>query len=177
MHIVVVQRICKKREKRQGRIAFVWGGVQSTRAPGVVQNERDLKELRKSSLLCTLLARVNKDGTIIFLNAQLEKLFGYQRSKLLHRKVELLLPERLRDVHARHRADFNANPRLRPMGAIGHALLGRRKCGQEFPVEISLSPIVTSHSLHFISTAMRCQRTKRDGRAYRCVRASQIDLM
>jgi PAS domain S-box-containing protein len=85
---------------------------------------------------------VDAAGTIIIVNSQTERLFGYTRRELIGQPVEMLVPDRVR---ANHQADRNAyvtDPKLRPMGA-GRPLSGRTKAGEEFPVEISLSPLVT----------------------------------
>jgi len=83
---------------------------------------------------------VDAAGRIVIVNAQVERLFGYQRAELLDQPVELLLPEALRPVHQRHRDAYSAAPRTRPMGS-GLDLSARRKDGSTFPVEISLSTI------------------------------------
>jgi PAS domain S-box-containing protein len=82
----------------------------------------------------------NADGTIIIINAQTEKLFGFTRHEIVGKKVELLIPERFQHNHAQHREGYVENPKVRGMGA-GMELFGRRKDGSEFPVEISLSPL------------------------------------
>jgi PAS domain S-box-containing protein len=82
---------------------------------------------------------VDQDGRITFVNRRTEELFGYDRSKLLGERVELLVPERFRERHLAHRAGYGADPQTREMGA--HLdLYGLRSNGSEFPVEISLSP-------------------------------------
>jgi PAS domain S-box-containing protein len=85
---------------------------------------------------------VGNEGKIVLVNKQTEKLFGYPREELLGQPVEILVPARFRTAHAHYRSMYYANPSVRPMGA-GLQLHGRRKDGTEFPVEISLSPLVT----------------------------------
>jgi two-component system cell cycle sensor histidine kinase/response regulator CckA len=81
---------------------------------------------------------VNHKGVIEVVNNKAEELFGYSREELIGEMLEMLLPERLRHQHAGHRKDYFSRPRARPMG-IGLDLAGRRKNGQEFPIEISLN--------------------------------------
>ena len=82
----------------------------------------------------------DSQGRIVRVNAQLEKLFGYQRQELQGELLEVLLPDRFRQAHQRHRDEYNAEPSLRPMGT-GMNLFARRRDGVEFPVDIMLSPM------------------------------------
>ena len=83
---------------------------------------------------------VDEDGRILTLNAVTEKSFGYSREELLGQPVEVLVPDHVRANHAGYRSRYRAHPVTRPMGS-GLELLGRRKNGSTFPVEISLSPV------------------------------------
>jgi PAS domain S-box-containing protein len=96
---------------------------------------------------------VDAKGRIMLVNAQAEHMFGYPRDEILGKKIETLLPDRVRAKHKGHRASFAKSPNLRPMGE-GLDLLGRRSDGSEFPVEISLSPVEGSDG-SYVSSVIR----------------------
>ena len=96
---------------------------------------------------------VDTSRRIQVVNSQTEKLFGYPRAELIDNTIEMLIPERFREGHPAKFAAFVQNAHTRPM-ASGLELLGERKDGSEFPVEISLSPVVTEDGL-LVSSAIR----------------------
>lgn len=96
---------------------------------------------------------VDADGRVVRLNAQAERLFGYAPEELVGRRVERLLPERLRGAHIGHRRGYFADPRTRAMGANLN-LHARRKDGSDFAAEISLAPIRLNGS-DFVAAAVR----------------------
>ena len=99
------------------------------------QNLRLMVERSMSGIIV-----VNARGEITSVNAQTEKMFGYERSELIGRPIEILVPDRFQAEHRRSRDRFLGAPLIRPMGA-GRDLFGRRRDGTEFAVEIGLSPL------------------------------------
>jgi PAS domain S-box-containing protein len=94
---------------------------------------------------------VNRQGEIVRVNSQTERLFGYSRDELLSHSVEMLVPERVRNKHPEYRAGYFDAPEVRPMGAR-MSLYGLHKDGHEIPVEISLSPLESEEGMLVISS-------------------------
>lgn len=97
-------------------------------------------------------------GEVRYANIETERMFGYRREDLIGRSIDLLVPARLRRLHASFRQGFVANPSRRAMG-VGRDLKARRRDGSEFPVEVGLVPVETPSGL--VVTAMVVDITER----------------
>ena len=93
---------------------------------------------------------VGETGHIVVANGHAERMFGYEEGELQGMLVDTLVPNGMREQHVGRRAGYFLQPRVRAMGA-GAELRGRRKSGEEFPVEVSLSPLDTDDGLVVIS--------------------------
>lgn len=83
-------------------------------------------------------AKIISDGhVIIAANEEVAATFGYHASDLIGKSVDTLLPEAVRERHAKHRAGYVRHPKNRPMGA-GGVLKARHKDGSEFSVVVNL---------------------------------------
>ncbi|MES2263294.1 MAG: PAS domain S-box protein [Pseudomonadota bacterium] len=102
----------------------------------------------------------NASGRVVLANSQAVALFGYRPGELRGKSLECLMPRRFRDAHVGHRDAYFHGPQSRPMGA-GRDLYGLRKDGEEFPVEISLSPISTEEGTLIMSAIRDISERKR----------------
>jgi PAS domain S-box-containing protein len=93
---------------------------------------------------------VTREAKIMRINAQFGDLFGYTEEELAGRDLHLLIPERFRSRHRNNLAGYFEKPRARPMGT-SLTIYGLRKDGSEFPVDISLSPLVTDGELFTVA--------------------------
>lgn len=83
---------------------------------------------------------VGPDGQMLLVNAEAERIFGYDRREMVGHPIEILLPQRAREKHRDSRARYGDNPHRRVSDA-GLDLVGRRRDGSEVPVEVLLSPL------------------------------------
>jgi len=104
------------------------------------KSEKKFKDLLESAPDAMVI--VNRAAEIVLVNARAVTLFGWRREELLGQKLEKLIPGRFRVSHAGNENVFFAHPHLRPMGP-GLKIFALRKNGNEFPADISLSPLET----------------------------------
>lgn len=102
--------------------------------------EATLRSLFESAPDCVVVC--DREGRIVCVNPQAEKMFGYAGADLLGRTVETLLPERSRALHVDRRTACLTAPDHRPVDATFTA---RRRDGTEFPVEVMLSSMERAH--------------------------------
>ena len=120
-------------------------------------------------------------GTIVRVNEQAAALFGYARSELERRSLDMLLPERFHVAYVAHRLSYISRPRPRPMGE-GLDLVGQRKDGSEFSVDISVQPVLLEQALHVlgairdVSTQRRLERERVQQTEQLVVQSALINL-
>jgi PAS domain S-box-containing protein len=88
---------------------------------------------------------INEKGEIIIFNKQAENLFGYQRNEMIGEPLEKLMPVKFQETHKSNIQDYFKMPGTRQMGSRKKELFGVRKNGEQFPVDISLSVLLTAN--------------------------------
>ncbi|WP_115720300.1 sensor histidine kinase [Gallaecimonas mangrovi] len=89
-------------------------------------------------------------GTIRYVNQRTMDLFRGNFDDFVGQQVELLIPEHLHQRHRHSRSQFAKTPKLRDMGS-GLELKGRRLDGEEFPIDVMLSPMDRDGDLHVMA--------------------------
>jgi PAS domain S-box-containing protein len=96
---------------------------------------------------------VNVGGDIVLLNVQTEKQFGYSRDELIGQKVKNIIPEGFAERLIADGTRSAAEALAQQIGT-GIELIGRRKDGSEFPIEIMLSPLESLEGI-LVTAAIR----------------------
>ena len=148
--------------------------LASTEAPFSLGSEESFRLLLEAAPDAMVI--VDRGGSILLINSQTENLFGYAREELLGRQIEILVPERFRAAHPGHRLGYFGETRVRSMGA-GLELYGLRKNGSEFPVEISLSPLIIKNEVVVTSAIRDITERKRAEEKFRGLLESAPDAM
>ena len=80
----------------------------------------------------------DKSGHITYFNQGAERIFGYAARDVISRPLTLLMPQRFHDAHRQGLARFLTTGEARVVGRTVE-LVGQRKDGTEFPLELSLA--------------------------------------
>jgi protein-histidine pros-kinase len=131
--------------------ALLWAGRDVTQ-PRLLQAALHL-EARYGELLESTpdgMLLVGETGHVVVANGHAARMFGYEHDELQGMLVETLVPNGLHQRPSGRRGGHFLQPRARALGA-GAELVGRRKTGEEFPVEVTLSPLRTDDGMVVIS--------------------------
>lgn len=128
--------------EHEGRGAVMTMCIDVTDREAAVAALGQSEQKRKAFLESAASGIVAADGSgcITYVNAETGRMFGYSPDELVGQAVEVLVPEDSRSDHVSLRERYMKRPRRRPMGH-GRDLLGQRKDGTRFPVEVTLSPV------------------------------------
>jgi PAS domain S-box-containing protein len=154
------------RQTKTGNLVDVSLTVSPIKSPegtitGASAIARDITELRQVSERFRLafeaassgMMLVDRQGRIVLVNTEVERIFGYLRWELVGRTVDVLVPDAQREGHPELRDGFLTSAEGRRMG-VGRDVRGRRKDGSEFPAEINLNPLITRDGLLILSVIL-----------------------
>ena len=148
-----------------------WDAVERARAEAALREHeealrarRDEERDRELQLLLETATQgivvVDAQGTIVTANRALEAMFGWAPGELIGQSIARLVPPAVRDAHAQHWTGYFAAPGARPTG-VNAELVGQRKDGSTFPLEVSLNHLADAGGGHAIAFVTDITERKR----------------
>jgi two-component system sensor kinase FixL len=148
------------RRRKDGRIIPVSLTISPIRGAdgriiGVSKIARDLSEVarvdhelhRREALLRSILETVpdalvviDEGGLIQSFSTAAERLFGFRPDEAVGRNVSMLMPSPYREAHDGYLAHYLATGERRVIG-IGRIVVGQRKDGSTFPMELAIGEV------------------------------------
>ncbi|MBD0369739.1 MAG: PAS domain S-box protein [Pyrinomonadaceae bacterium] len=174
-HIKQFETVRVRKDGRRINVSLTISPIKNEgRIVGVSTIARNITEQKQAEEMFRLavesapnaMVMVDESGSIVLINSQAEKLFGYSREELIGQSAEILVPERFRKSQPEYKQVFAAQPQARVMGA-GISLYGLRKDGTEVPVEIGLNSIETEKGRLVLSSIVDITERKRAEAALR----------
>ena len=105
------------------------------------ESEERFRNVTELAIEAIILA--NQNGNIISWNKGAQTIFGYTEDEVLDREISFLMPERYRDAHRKGLQRVTSTGKSSLLGKTLE-LVGKRKDGTEFPMELSLTSWTTS---------------------------------
>lgn len=94
------------------------------------------------SIAADAIISVDSQQRITLFNTWAEKIFGYSTSEVLGRPLDILMPRRFRGKHEKHIGEFERSSVAARRMADRQEIFARRKDGEEFPAEASISKLM-----------------------------------
>ena len=104
---------------------------------------------------------IDARGTIVHFNRGAHAIFGYTPQDAIGQPLSLLLPARHQATHAGHVAAFGAGSETSRRMGERREIHGRRKNGEEFDAEATISKLVTEDGLLFTAVLRDVTERKR----------------
>ncbi len=103
---------------------------------------------------------IDNRGLIDSVNPATERIFGYKASELIGQNVRMLMPEPFHGEHDGYISNYLATGRRKIIG-IGREVMGKRKDGTAFPLDLSVSEFVAGGKRYFAGIITNLSDRKR----------------
>ncbi len=134
-----------------GGVDFVIGtGMDLTEKVRSEASLRDSEAILKSTFESSpnAIVTIKPDGAIISFNPAAERMFGYTAGELVGQNVKVLMPTPYHDNHDGYLARYLETGERHIIG-VGREVTGRKKNGEQFPVDLAVGEVVTANGRIF----------------------------
>lgn len=91
---------------------------------------------------------INREARVVMFNPAAEVIFGYSKAEAVGEKVNILMAEPYASEHDQYIRRYEQTGEARAIGRV-RTVVGRRKNGEEFPAEVSLTKIAMGAEMHY----------------------------
>lgn len=127
-----------------------------------VQDSSEAEEWMRSVVNHVVDGIINIDehGTVKTFNPAAEKIFGYAAKEVIGKNIKLLMPEPFHSEHDGYLANYLRTGEAKIIG-IGREVIGRRKDGSTFPMDLAVSEFQLNKRRHFTGIVRDITQRKR----------------
>lgn len=143
---------------------LMWRAIQHAIARKRLEEELRLSEERLQGIIGLAqdaIVTTDQHCNITLFNQAAERLFGYSAEEVVGRPLSILIPERMRDLHDRHIADFAVDPVPSKAMATRREVTGLTRGGEEFPAEVSIAKLHHARGLLYTAVIRDVSERKR----------------
>ncbi|SLM31349.1 PAS domain-containing protein (fragment) [Desulfamplus magnetovallimortis] len=131
-----------------------------------VENRKrlEMSEARTTAILNTVIdgiVTINHHGIIEVFNPAAQRLFGYQSNEVIGHNVKILMPQPFHGAHDGYLHNYLESGNARIIG-IGREVIGRRKDGTTFPMELAVSEMHSEGKRYFTGIVRDISQRKID---------------
>jgi two-component system, LuxR family, sensor kinase FixL len=135
-------------------IGVAWGGEilhRSRRRATLMTRDALAREAHLQSILDTVpeaMIVIDENGVMQSFSSAAERLFGYQSAQALGQNVKVLMPSPYRENHDAYLQRYKTTGERRIIG-IGRVVVGQRKDGTTFPMELAVGEMKSGDNRFF----------------------------
>ena len=142
--------------------------------------ERKRMEARFQAVVAAVpdaILMVDAEGRIQFANHRAEAMYGRTREEMLGQLVDILLPERIREERRAYRGRLLSGSLVHTPPGLGGEAFAIRKNGEEFPTELSFTPLETGEGKMLLIAIRDITERRKSEARFRALLDSAPDAM
>ena len=138
--LIVLTGALFQREHRKVRSSSRLVEESTERADTVLEGLREAEERMRSVVDHVLdgIISIDERGTVMTFNRGAERIFGFAAREVIGQNVKMLMPDPYRREHDTYIENYLRTGKAKIIG-IGREVVGRRKDGMSFPMELAIS--------------------------------------
>jgi len=139
--VYFAQKAANKSSRLQSANQRLAAGLEEQRRAEAALRASQTRFARILEISADAVVSVDRQMQITLFNQGAEKTFGYSQRDILGQSLDILIPERFREIHREHLSRFAESPQQTLIMSERQPVFGLRKDGTEFPLVASISRI------------------------------------